>query len=94
MNREQKRKKRKKHRRMEQRKINQHVLDFNSVPLVTMCQSIQLLINDLKERGYPVYDFDNKEKYVQGIQIIKGRVYFLAAEEEMEDERAQTTGGI
>lgn len=55
--------------------------DFSSVPLATMCQSIQILIDELLRRGYPVYDFDNKQKYVQGIQIIQGKVYFLAAKE-------------
>lgn len=55
--------------------------DFSTVPLATVCQSIQLLINELRNRGYPVYDFDNKEKSVQGIQIIRDKVYFLAAEE-------------
>lgn len=59
--------------------------DFSSVPLATMCQSIQLLINELYKRGYPVYDFDNKNKFVQGVQIIQGKVYFLAAEEGSEE---------
>lgn len=54
---------------------------FSGVPLVTVCQSIQLLINELQRRGYPVHDFDNKSKCVQGIQIIQNKVYFLAAEE-------------
>ena len=58
--------------------------DFSAVPLATMCQSIQLLINELQRRGFPVYDWDNKKKFVQGIQIIQGRVYFLAAEEDVE----------
>lgn len=62
--------------------------DFSGVPLATMCQSIQLLINELYKRGYPVYDFDNKEKFVQGIQIIKGKVFFLAAEEVKDHEKA------
>lgn len=60
--------------------------DFSEVPLATMCQSIQILINELLSRGYPVYDFDNKQKFVQGIQIIKGKVYFLAAEEDVKNE--------
>lgn len=58
--------------------------DFSAVPLATMCQSIQLLINELQRRGFPVYDWDNKKKFVQGIQIIQGKVYFLAAEEDVE----------
>lgn len=57
--------------------------DFSTVPLATMCQSIQLLIDELRRRGVPVYDFDNKEKSVQGIQIVHGKVYFLAAKEEV-----------
>ena len=61
--------------------------DFSGVPLATMCQSIQLLINELRRRGFPVYDFDNKTKFVQGIQIIQGKVYFLAAEEDSSDEK-------
>lgn len=64
-----------------------HQPDFSGVPLATMCQSIQLLINELKERGYPVYDFDNKTKFVQGIQIIQGKVFFLAAEEVKDHEK-------
>lgn len=60
--------------------------DFSNVPLATMCQSIQLLINELYKRGFPVYDFDNKDKYVQGIQIIQGKVFFLAAKKEDSDE--------
>lgn len=61
--------------------------DFSGVPLATVCQSIQLLINELQRRGFPVYDFDNKEKYVQGIQIIQGKVYFLAAKEDSDHEK-------
>lgn len=61
--------------------------DFSGVPLATMCQSIQLLINELYNRGYPVYDFDHKEKFVQMIQIIQGKVYFLAAEEDFQHEK-------
>lgn len=61
--------------------------DFSGVPLATMCQSIQLLINELYCRGYPLYDFDHKAKYIQGIQIIQGKVYFLAAEGESDHEK-------
>ena len=55
--------------------------DFSGVPLATVCQSIQLLINELYRRGFKVYDFDNKKKFVQGVKIIRGNVYFLSAEE-------------
>lgn len=61
--------------------------DFSTVPLATMCQSIQLLINELYRRGFPVYDFDNKDKFIQGIHIIRGKVYFLAAKEDSDHEK-------
>ena len=61
--------------------------DFSSVPLATMCQSIQMLINELTSRGYPIYDFDNKKKSVRQIQIIQGKVFFLAAEEVTDNEK-------
>lgn len=65
--------------------------DFSSVPLVTMCQSIQLLINELKNRGFSIYDFENKEKSLQQIQIIGEKIYFLAAEEEVNADVGQKT---
>ena len=63
--------------------------DFSSVPLATVCQSIRLLINELRSRGYPVFDFDHKNKSVQSIQIIRDKVYFMAAEEAETDGKAQ-----
>lgn len=63
---------------------------FSNTSLVTICESIQLLVQELYKRGYPVYDFDNKEKYVQGIRIIKNKVYFLAAEEAEHEEKKES----
>lgn len=63
--------------------------DFSGVPLATVCQGIRLLINELRNRGYPVYDFDHKEKSIQSIQIIRDKVYFMAAEEAAEDGKAE-----
>ena len=64
----------------------EHAPDFSSVPLATICQSINLLIDELRGRGIPVYDFDNKDKAIQGIQILQGKVFFLAAKEEDDHE--------
>lgn len=61
--------------------------DFSAVPLATICQSIQLLINELRSRGIPVYDFDHKDKALQQIQILHGKVFFLAAKEGIDDEK-------
>lgn len=49
--------------------------------LKEVCEGIQFLLNDLKRRGYPVYDFDSKDKVVQEIKIIGDKVYFLAGRE-------------
>ena len=95
MNREQRRKKQTSHKTVSRGAVGTTSLakfrtrdpDFSTVPLATMCQSIQLLINELFSRGYPVYDFDNKTKFVQGIQIIQGKVFFLAAEEVKDHEK-------
>lgn len=74
---------------MPPRAVQNAELDFSDVPLATVCQSIRLLINELRNRGYPVYDFDRKEKSVQSIQIIRNKVYFMAAEEAVTDGKAQ-----
>lgn len=55
--------------------------EFEGVPLVAICQSIQLLLDELKGRGYKVYDFDNKNKSIEQIMIIKNKVFFLTAKE-------------
>lgn len=55
--------------------------DFSKASLATICQALQLLINEISNRGYPIYDFDNKQKRVYRIKIIKKKVYFFAAEE-------------
>lgn len=62
--------------------------DFDSVPVTTICQSIQMLIDNLASRGFPVFDWDNKDKSVKQIGFIGGKVYFLATKEgEIEDEK-------
>ena len=63
------------------KELDNSIPDYSDVPLATMCQGIQLLINELNNRGIRIRDFDNKDKYVQQVQIIRGQVYFLAAEE-------------
>ena len=62
--------------------------DFNSVPIPTMCQSIQMLIDNMASRGFPVYDFDNKDKTVKQVGMIGNKVYFLATKEGDNGEEA------
>jgi len=59
---------------------------FSAVPLATICRSIQLLIDELRRRGYPLYDFDNKDKSVKQIMILRNKVYFLVEKEEQQHE--------
>ena len=54
--------------------------DFSAVPLATICQGIQLLIGELGRRGTLVYDFDCKKRAIKQIQILQGKVFFLAEE--------------
>lgn len=56
--------------------------DFSGVPTITICKSIMLLIDELRRRGCPVYDFDHKDASVQGMQIIGQKIYFFMAREE------------
>ena len=42
----------------------------------TLLESIGLLIEELQKRGQRVYDFDNKEKYLQGFKILNDKIYF------------------
>lgn len=56
--------------------------DFSGESLVTICESIMLLIRELDNRGVHLNDFDNKDKYIQAIQIIKDKPYFMAAGDE------------
>lgn len=61
--------------------------DFSSVPLATICQSINLLVDELRGRGIKAYDFDCKDRELFGVQIIRGQVYFIAAKEGDNDEK-------
>ena len=60
--------------------------NFDAVPIPMMCQSIQMLMDNLASRGFPVRDFDHKDKVVKQVGMIGGKVYFLAAKEETNDK--------
>lgn len=54
---------------------------FSAVPTATLCESIMLLIQELRSRGYPLRDFDNRDRTLQQIQILGDSICFLAAPE-------------
>lgn len=56
--------------------------DFSEVPNGTLCQSMQLLLDELRSRGLAVCDFDHKERSLQLFRIVGDKIYFLAAPEE------------
>lgn len=62
--------------------------NFDSVPIPILCQSIQMIMENLASRGFPVRDFDNKDKTVKQVDMIGGKVYFLATKE---DKNGETT---
>lgn len=55
---------------------------IKATPNAQLCEGILYLVKELKSRGFPLYDFDHKEKSLQQIQIIGDRIYFLAAKED------------
>ena len=59
--------------------------NFDSVPIPTLCQSIQMIMDNMASRGFPVRDFDHKDKVVKQVGMIGGKVYFLATKEETND---------
>ncbi len=69
---------------------------FEDTPTATLCQSIMLLIEELRSRGCPLRDFDNKERTLQQIQILGNNIFFMAApeQEEEQDETSQETHGV
>lgn len=60
------------------RKVKERRKEFVSIPTLTICQSIQLLINELAERDIYIKDFDDKEKSLKQIQYIGGKLYYLS----------------
>ncbi len=64
--------------------------DFSDVTNEKLCQGIVYILNELRSRGYRVYDFDHKERSLQQIQIMGENIYFLAAPEEEQDGEKET----
>lgn len=85
MNRAQRRQQ-EKNRTKEVTKKKSKLQEFSNVPTLIICQSIQMLINELERRGFNLYDFDNKKKMLRQIQIIQDKGYFLAEEDKTSEK--------
>lgn len=78
---------------MRKRKNNQYrpranadTPNFDAVPIPTLCQSIQMIMDNMASRGFLVRDFDHKDKVVKQVGMIGGKVYFLTAEEDKHEK--------
>jgi Mor family transcriptional regulator len=51
---------------------------LRTLPVSALVATIDIMVGILRERGIEVRDWDEKEKVVQRVTIIGGKVYFLA----------------
>jgi hypothetical protein len=52
-----------------------------TLPIPGIIASIEMQINILKRRGVVIKDWDNKNRTVEQIRMIGGKVYFLAIDD-------------
>jgi len=62
---------------------------LKSLPVPALVATLDSLIGILQERGFFIRDWDEKEKVVQRVKVIGGKIYLLAPREKQE---AQPTG--
>ena len=60
--------------------------NFDAVPIPILCHSIQMIMDNMASRGFPIKDFDNKDKTVKQVGMIGGKVYFLATKEDKHEK--------
>lgn len=59
---------------------------LNRLPTLSIISTIDTLIGILRGRGYKIRDWDDKDKVVQKIKYIGGKVFILAPHEHPETE--------
>lgn len=65
--------------------------DFSEMSDTLLCQSIQVLIDELKSRGIDIVDCDGKHRKLKQLFILRGQVYYFAEEDE-QDETQEENG--
>lgn len=50
---------------------------FNATSDLQICQAIQLLINELDNRGIKITNWDDKTKFISQLQFINNKIFFL-----------------
>ena len=63
-------------------KVKQHSAEeamagMRTLPIPAIVTTINMMISVLQERGFPVYDWDNKDKAVFKLVVKGGKVYAL-----------------
>lgn len=56
------------------------------LPTIALVATIDTMIGILQDRGVKIWDWDNKDKVVQKIKCIGGKVYILAHSEQPKTE--------
>ena len=59
---------------------------LNRLPTMSIVATIDTMIGILRGRGYKIRDWDEKDKVVQKMKYIGGKVYILAPREPSETE--------
>ena len=54
-----------------------------NLPIAVLVAEINRNLEVLKKRGIPVWDWDQKKRELHRIRIFGGKVYFLAAEQDI-----------
>jgi Mor family transcriptional regulator len=54
---------------------------LRNLPISALVATIDIMVGILRDRGIEIRDWDNKDKIIQKVSIIGGKVYFLAPRE-------------
>lgn len=54
---------------------------MRQLPVSAMLASIEMQIDILHERGVEIRDWEHKDRVLQQVRMMGGKVYFLAAED-------------
>lgn len=55
---------------------------LDEMPTAELAEGINRLLQTLKARGVTICDYDNKTRKLFKIQIVHGRLFFLASEDD------------
>jgi len=62
---------------------------FSEMSDTLVCQSIQVLIDELKSRGIDIVDCDGQRLKLKQLFILRGQVYYFAEEDEQDETQKE-----